>query len=64
VKRTITLKSGHTMKTLRRLRLWAGFDYDYAGAFTSPNWYGHKIAMRNGDVVVVAFAKEGVCDTP
>jgi len=50
--RTIILKAGRTQKNLNRLTKWAGFHHDFAGGLYSAKWWGHKLSMPNGDMVV------------
>lgn len=57
--RVLTLKRGkmhiltlkkNKQRNLDRLRKWCGFEYDFAGGFTSPRWNGYKTYDRAGNL--------------
>lgn len=55
--RTIIIPAGRTLKNLNRLTKWAKFNHDFAGRLESPKWWGHKIQMSNGSVIVNLWPK-------
>lgn len=48
--RVLTLKK-NKQRNMGRLRKWCGFEYDFAGGFTSPRWNGYKSYNRDGNLV-------------
>lgn len=50
--RTIILPAGKTQKNINRLTKWCGFQHNFGGGMYSANWWGCKLSMPNGDMVV------------